>query len=122
MKEQFLPNELSHELELLGFKEKVIAIRTGNLVYLDHPSTMYLGSQTKGAGILWQQAFEWFRINYGNFYDILQFEGGLWGYSIYGQLGFEAIYKHNMFINYEEARLSCLQKLIEIIKPKNIGE
>ena len=82
MNKEFIPYEQILELKELGFN-----------------------------GILWQEAFRWFRERY----SILL-------YKDYGKVPHFTIIQNLMFenhsITYEEAELECLKKLIEIVKNK----
>ena len=87
MNKEFIPYEQILELKELGFN-----------------------------GILWQQAFRWFRDRHGlcgvvtpNSYEILDKndENYLWG-----------CIEEVILPSYEESEISCLVKLIEIVKNK----
>jgi hypothetical protein len=74
-------------------------------------------------GILWQEAFRWFREKYelriSNYRCSIKKEGGIVigdGFRIfkYGKDTISTIEKET----YEEAELACLKKLIEIVKNK----
>lgn len=118
MQEQFITHEFSQILVELGFKEQVIALWHGELEYSQNLTTKYLNSDTKAAAILWQQAFNWFLKKYQLHSTITSISQESWQWHItkpgetLGKLYDEDFY------TYEEARLACLQKLIEIVKNK----
>jgi hypothetical protein len=126
MNKEFVPYNQALALKELGFDEPCFGyyIETGECIPASYSreGTVYPSNSDLLPGWVsaptYSAAFRWFREKHGNFYDILQFDGGLWGYSIYGQVGFEAIFEHNKFKTYEEAESACLDKLIEIVKEK----
>jgi hypothetical protein len=73
---------------------------------------------------LYQQAFRWFREKYGLYYLIKVFKDD------YGELIFDYViledssdtesYDDEPYTTYEEAELACLNKLIKIVKEKQI--
>ena len=86
MNKEFIPYEQILELKALGFD-----------------------------GILWQEAFRWFRengyisqITYDNFHNSH-------GYQIDGKYHTA----EESFLEYESAEFTCLEKLIEIVKTYN---
>jgi len=134
IEKQFVPYESAKALKKLGFNEECFGmyntrkkLRIGKIgghpdPAVKDPQVFVKNRYHKGSGCagiaapLWQQGFDWFREKKeGYHYDILQFFGGMWGYSIYGGERFDPIYEHAKFETYEKARFSCLEKLIEII-------
>ena len=57
-------------------------------------------------GILWQQAFDFLWLKTGKYIIPIKVDNGDW--LAYGKI----------FKTYEEARLACIDKLIEIVKTK----
>jgi len=119
MKKEFIPYELQKELYELGFNDKT----TGVIVYkkegVNEFSFVSEDFPTEWmSGVLYQQAFRWFREKY-NLKSCIMFRHSMeddkeyYDWLIKGQ---EVIYRH--FTTYEEAELACLKKLIEIVKNK----
>lgn len=117
MKNQFVPYELAVKLKELGFNDTVrlaFYIKEGDIPF---SKTLHRYNQIHHfipeyciAAPLWQQAFDWFREegviswidrNDNTFRYNIEFSNG----SILGLQG---------FVTYEEARLACLEKLIEL--------
>ena len=113
MNNQFIPKELEKILIVLGF---------------DYTQRVHLiFKEKKYYGILWQQAFDWFR-------DTLLFDSWITPYwfidgefkqkrytfSIEPSNNFDEYFdcKAEDYDTYEEARLECLKNLIEIVKNK----
>ena len=119
MKEQFIPYELAIELRNLGFDDHVFAFYWTDTKELILDSPDYLGKHN-GVHLqapLWQQAFDWFTsLGYHSY-----IEGAYpwFRYYINSEDNRWEGYKH---LKIEEARLECLEKLIEIIKNNNINE
>jgi hypothetical protein len=115
MNKEFIPYELQKELYELGFNDKT----TGVIVYkkegVNEFSFVSEDFPTEWmSGVLYQQAFRWFRENgficqiiYDNFYNS-------YGYQIDGK--YHTLNEN--FISYNDAELACLKKLIEIVKNK----
>lgn len=116
MKNQFVPYELAVKLKELGFYETCFARhRKGKFEFqtlgkpYDYNSNPIVDGDISAP--LWQQAFDWFREegviswidrNDNTFRYNIEFSNG----SILGLQG---------FVTYEEARLACLEKLIELV-------
>jgi hypothetical protein len=81
MNKEFIPYEQILELKALGFD-----------------------------GILWQEAFRWFREKYGFTYSI--------GVTNIGVVHVGTTFLLQDNASFEEAELACLKKLIEIVKNK----
>jgi hypothetical protein len=121
MEREFVPYELALELKHLGFDEECIASYFfPNDKELKFPSswrrnsTLYLGEDACTAP-LYQQAFRWFRENYALCIVIKPIDDKNL------ELGYNLLKNGLMmgsYLNYEEAELACLQKLIEIVKTK----
>ena len=114
MNKEFTPHEQALELKELGFLEDDTTCRC---IQNEHSDDEKLGW-----GILYQQAFRWFRekhnidisINtvYSKYNETTskKYGGVIDNESVFTNVGF--------YDTYEEAELACLKKLIEIIKNK----
>lgn len=123
MESQFIPYEQALDLKKLGFDEECFA------VYSEYDKTRVYDESFIKEGLkiqapLWQQAFDWFRnkndmfgcidlqtVNPAHWYcriDVVKINDYIY-HSEDDNLAFET---------YEEARLACLEKLIEICKEK----
>ena len=112
MEKEFIPYELAVKLKELGFDKKCFD------VYPDTKSKGKLHSTTprnRTPKILWQQAFEFFREKYDLDGTITSWKKGGSIEFLFSteRTGSPSIYR-NSFVSYEEARLECLKKLIEI--------
>lgn len=127
MKDQFIPYKQSLELKELGYNEKCFGFyyvddNDTDLHYLMlHNKNSELGKEYVTAP-LWQQAFDWFREEH----NLTSF---VWQPYV-NTSSFEIMYIEDKIENrpraweewfkaYEEARLACLDKLIEIGKEIN---
>ena len=132
MENQFIPYEQALELKALGFNEGCIASYTETLRFdvLEQNGIMWhtvtnekLKEYEKACTVpLYQQAFRWFREKYGivaeigiNYYTSER----KYGYKLYflKEKSHSASYPYH-HLNFEEAELACLKKLIEILKNK----
>ena len=105
MDNQFVPKEFEKILISLGF---------------DYTQRVHLiFKEKKYYGILWQQAFDWFRNEYNLCSWIYKRASRPYKYH-YSILKDARVYveSDNNKSTYEEARLECLKKLIEIVKNK----
>ena len=105
MNQEFIPYEQALELKELGFKKD------------NDFGLLYKGEDIPA--ILYQQAFRWFRENYGIMYTV---DNNIVGNTFHGSYtkinsDYESDYTDD-FATYEEAELACLKKLIEIVKNK----
>ena len=103
-------------------------IENGKYSYgkLKNYNTDFYKSEGTISAPLYQQAFRWFRDKYGLYPNIMtSIESYLCGYEIWNKNNEQSIdYSDNTDdwnMTYEEAELSCLRKLIEIVK-QNIDE
>jgi hypothetical protein len=124
---EFIPYEYALELKELGFDEPCFGY------YLCRNSTFgiddlfittewidllpYDSSSCKAP--LYQQAFRWFRENYGLCQIVYQNTEVDWTYDIVPTKGARNYKLIDVFDTYEEAELACLIKLIEIINNAN---
>ena len=129
MNKEFIPYELQKELYELGFSDKI----TGVIVYkkegVNGLSFISENFPTEWiSGVLYQQAFRWFRENHNLFHSIYPIgisTGGKdsyrWRWAAITIFGEDNVYQDKSdlgFLTYEEAELACLKNLIEIIKNK----
>jgi hypothetical protein len=114
---QFIPYELALELKKLGFNEKCFGAFNKDMtidlaLYLSQHDAYSLRAE-RTLSPLWQQAFDWFREKY-NLHYIIYKNINIDGYD-FCEITTEGIINKNKY-SYEEARLECLKKLIEIVK------
>jgi hypothetical protein len=133
MENNFVPYKLAVALKELGFDEpcignyfhtKELKIYGGDVLRIKNSD---MGTVTAP---LWQQAEEWFRNKYNALSIIFNDDGDVeynnicFNYEIrFITISFKEELKASVvgnysYNNYEEARLACLQKLIEICKEK----
>ena len=135
MESFFCPYELALELKELGFDEKCIGLwqsKYNSVPYLNINSVENIDTLLSGKihnedvnyivkSPLWQQAFDWFMNNYKLFPKIDQYYGERFYVNI-EDMNFPSLYSSDKlrdlgeYSSYEEARLECLKKLIEIVK------
>lgn len=137
MEKEFVPYDLAVKLKDLGFNEECLAMyfRTSqNLKFgkIGHKPEFW-GTNDKSTGVmspLWQQAFDWFEKEYklfASFDKVDNTRAYYFDFSIVKSN--EREYCDELFIDsakrdldygkyntYEEARLKCLEKLIEIVE------
>lgn len=112
MEKEFVPYELALKLKELGFDEEC-------LKYFDEKGEFVkrITQVAKLKAPLWQQAFDWFRETYELIYVIDYYDKFMWTYDILNIKGnTQGGNNKENYNTYEEARLKCLEKLIEIIK------
>ena len=115
-KKQFIPYEMSVKLKELGFNEKCFD------VYSDVKSVgMFRNSpRDRTPKILWQQAFYFFIEKHDLYCAITSSTMMIdWTYYIFKSANSKPL--ENPILEgwtYEEARLACLEKLIEIVENK----
>lgn len=116
MEEEFVPYKLSLELKILGLELKYYFRRYNiNTWKLLNPKSE---TYTRGTIVapLWQQAFEWFRKNYGyeiSLHKLLEEPGYMASIGWEDTEGYESQVEGD---SYEKTRESCLKKLIELVK------
>lgn len=123
MGEQFIPYEQALELKELGFNEDCFGGWDKHKIWYYHPD-----SDIEVDAPLWQQAFDFFREKYYLLSRIDAYREDkrtkyFFNFTIYSySTGFldKRMLRdcNNWFKTYEEARLECLKKLIEIVKDK----
>ena len=115
MKKEFIPYEQALELKELGFDEDVFE-------WFNTETKDFCDVMKEVKSPLYQQAFRWFREKYGivaeigiNYYTSER----KYGYKLYflNEKSHSASYPYH-HLNFEEAELACLKKLIEIVKNK----
>ena len=137
MENQFVPYELAVKLKGLGFDEECFG-------YYNSKGTLRYQGQVEPLGgmdvqemsnevvnskycssPLWQQSFDWFRGNHNLYIIIIPTINMYWTFKtmtvIEGMVEVPP-YDHvdaNDYSTYEEARVACLEKLIEIVENKN---
>ena len=116
MNKEFVPYEQVSSLIALGFNEPVIAHRQNGLdiCLLKEPKVLL----TDLSMILYQQAFRWFREEYGMIFTLIASTYYYPSVSFINTDGNSEI-ELGEFETYEEAELACLDKLIEMAHPNN---
>jgi hypothetical protein len=120
---EFIPYELALALKELGFDEPCFGYYLNKKLNIFHNTYVNdrINSKTKDifssdviVTPLYQQAFKWFRDNYGILSSI-QYRRlpNIFWFKID-----DAVFNDVEFKTYEEAELECLKKLIEIVKNK----
>ncbi len=127
MQKEFIPYEQSLELKELGFDEPCFGY------YHEDKSLTYTNMVSQNTNSFWkinnkiitaplyQQAFKWFRDKKLSDGSISRHGEADGGYSYRWDIVHEyGVYEHRHFKKgyntYEEAELTCLKKLIEIVK------
>ena len=147
MKREFLTYEQSLDMRAIGFNEPCLAYYdkdgdflgdisvnedTDNL-YTNADFVMYQDFKVADVSApTFSQAFRWFREKYniqgyiysstvrGNSEKIKQFTGYIWNINGIDMPFLSTDARDELHDTYEEAELACLNKLIEIVKNKNI--
>lgn len=142
MIKEFIPYKQALELKELGFDEECLTSYNYNGTLIDmwsaigfvtnssliKPEQFNANSNSKllidyinnpfTAAPLYQQAFDFFRDKYGLWQTILQNTDVDWTYDILPIMGMHDYKLNDVFETYQEAKLACLNKLIEIVKQK----
>lgn len=131
MKDKFVNYELSERLIKIGFDEPCIATYYWGNKTLNGMSYLWLTNKDRfsqlhnssnpiqyGFGApLWEDAFDWFRRKYKLSGEPRSYQFYFSYYIIKDTLGDnQCIALKHKFETYKEARLSCLEKLIEIVE------
>ncbi len=130
MKKEFVPYEIALRMKQLGFDGlecfKDFDIKNKRSLY-DSDICTYTNREDRVSAPTFQQAFRWFRENYGLFYQIetidTKYEGGkLTGFwlllhDVYENKLYDGLSDYP-YTTYEETELACLEKLIEIVEEK----
>jgi hypothetical protein len=124
MVEQFVPYEIALELKELGFDEPCIACYYKLNMLATYSENLFEPKNYNTSGYcvsapLWQQAFDWFRKEY-HLHSEIAYSRDLSEYFwiIPNVKTNEPCEVSETFKTYEETRLACLEKLIEIVKEK----
>jgi hypothetical protein len=123
MEKEFIPYEQSLALKELGFDDKTLKSYDTSVVILNGKYLLDdwydVSSVNTVKAPLYQQAFRWFREKYDMASFIQRFEGDVFDYEINSDI-FKGVtdFGDGYFDTYEEAELTCLKKLIEIVKNK----
>lgn len=117
MEKEFVPYELSLELEQLGFDEPCFAIyynlsKELFIVKSINPFT----KDIRTSAPTYSQAFRWFREKYNMNHSIIFHETTFSNDYQYLVLSNDNEFVDVGYITYEGAELACLNKLIEIVK------
>ncbi len=119
MNKEFIPYEEAAALKELGFDEKCLFswVETMKGWKLD------VGQWKDISAPLYQQAFRWFREKHNLTTHIKWNVGGVWDYTVEksvprGMLDMSPSRYMVGLETYEQAELTCLRKLIEIVKNK----
>ena len=124
MNKEFIPYEEALALKELGFNELTFGYFYEDGTFKDEPIKR-LGE--KGFPLilapLYQQAFRWFREKHNLTTHIKWNVGGVWDYTVEksvprGMLDMSPSRYMVGLETYEQAELTCLRKLIEIVKNK----
>ena len=117
MKKQFIPYELALELKELGFDEPCLGGYDKTKKWWYHPDSDIILDTP-----FWQQAFDWFREKHKlnsfiyNPIDKINYCFEIKNISEFINDGDLSEMQSEIKYTYEEARLECLKKLINIIK------
>lgn len=131
MKEQFVPYEQALKLKELGFDEECFTYFKNGIIDLDDEGILEIYKNYDAhndideyiSSPLWQQAFDWFRdvMLLDNFIIPYWFIDGeykvkKYTYSIEPSNRFDEYFDcdSDQYDTYEEARLECLKRLIEL--------
>ena len=122
MEKEFVPYEQALALKELGFDEPcIMTYLNGELdkeLFLFNHSIRSHPTQEFISAPLYQQAFRWFREK-GYLSYIEVFNDGKYDYTnVSSYFSEEVDYNDGPFDTYEEAELTCLKKLIEIVEIK----
>jgi hypothetical protein len=142
MEKEFIPYEMALRMKQLGYDGSCFAMWSGfdeqnfsvtDMVRLYSSGFRINGTQSskfyvndfnslRVAAPTYSQAFRWFREKYELHSCIhsdytWNISGGIWDLNEYKGSRYDWDYSNN-YSTYEEAELSCLEKLIEIVKEK----
>lgn len=122
MEEQFVPYELAVKLKELGFDEKCLMFWENTILYttLVNPKEFKrIVADRYTSAPVWEQAFSWFRTKGFDMWvsrSFNCFNVNIVEYNAEEDCSDDVtdglVFKD--FIGYEEARLACLEKLIEL--------
>ena len=125
MTKEFVPYELALKLKQLGFDKPCFGYYQYTRLKLQLPliksetqPQTYMGGEDCSAPTF-QQAFRWFREK-EFLIDVTSLNSN--EYEFYIQWSFAYSHLSDIYKTYEEAELTCLQKLIEILEKQNKSE
>lgn len=121
MGKEFVPYKLAVKLKELGFDEPCLAnYVSGTYGFEKVVNTLEIWNDedveilhSKIKAPLWQQAFDWFRVEHGYYGDIYR-NGTKYLFSIEDMNIGSSRDGIDTSMGYEEARQACLEKLIEL--------
>jgi hypothetical protein len=126
MKKEFVPYYIAIQLKALGFNDECFS-------YYTHPDNLLdfildghdrVGTKKNSefgsacSAPLWQQVFRWFRETHG-YHGILDSCGELCEWKI-ASTHLEYAIRSGCIHAYDDAQLVCVEKLIELIREKNV--
>lgn len=119
MEKEFIPYELAIKLKELGFDENCLAYFKDDEFKIPNPHEPFRNSEMKAwfvSAPLYQQGFDWFREKYGFICEPKKYIDWYFDIEIIvnGKAETDWVENTATFENYEEARQSCLEKLIEL--------
>jgi hypothetical protein len=118
MNKEFIPYDEALELKKLRFDEPCLGLFHSDKSF--YPTQCKSHEQYHGqvcSAPLYQQAFRWFRKNYSLFPYVEIFSDDKFDYTIVSKIfSKEEDYLDGRFDTYEEAELTCLRRLIELVK------
>lgn len=121
MTQQFIPYDRALEVKELGFVEPCLygydtfgALISSSAKWENWNQSLQLVSAP-----LWQQIFDWFREEHGIHYEIIFNKGRELPYT-YVVNSVSSYLRSPFNKTYEDAKLECLKKLIEIFKNETI--
>ena len=125
MTKEFIPYEQALALKELGFDEPCFGYYGDNqeLIWKSdytpwvNSERMLIDNKFCSAPTF-SQAFDFFREKYGLWQTVLQNTDVDWTYDILPIMGMHDYKLNDIFKTYQEAKLACLNKLIEIVKQK----
>ncbi len=126
MNKEFIPYEQALDLKELGFDEPCFKKYIAGCLW-SNPTTHETyqkihPNSSDSLAPLYQQVFRWFREKYDLYYLIKVFKDDdgelIFDYVILEDSSDTESYDDEPYTTYEEAELSCLIKLIEIVKKK----
>lgn len=110
MEKEFVPYELAVKLKALGFDEPCLKSYGTDGLLNENDHEMYLSAP------LFQQGFRWVREKYGYWSYVKEATKGT--FRFYIEKFDEKFFNSDIIDSYEEAKLACLNKLIEIVESK----
>ncbi len=119
MEKEFVPYDLALRMKSLGFDKPCFKYENVNERQLNSSEYEWFKSDNQDVSVFikiptYSQAFRFFREDYELFHKIDPSVSRDISYSIYSND--EEMYEDSCYWGYEEAELSCLIKLIEIVE------